>query len=302
MRQDQPVDLLHHPRRSLAPDRQGAAAQVRLDLIEGELFFPSLVIDQRGLLGRHLGRLEQVGDQSMSLASSRASGIVVRVFDYPHHPPSPVVATVAGVGVDLGQVGTVVEPAQRLEDRVALDPGQEVAAPLAGRADQLVAEEAAIPDQQHARPEIVEQRADHRRLAVAQRLDRQPADGMGAELAEGQQADLREGPVGASARRSAEGAGVLRRVGQVEHGAVEAHQSPAAIEGPDGLVGRHGVGRLEEELAEGRDAQASAGLSEGGVGGLGLITSRVKATPDLGDRIGGEEGHGDDEPDDGLGR
>ena len=136
---------------------------------------------------------------------------------------------------------------------------------------------------------------------MAQRLDRQAADGVRAQFAEGQQPDLGEGPLGAPGGGPAEGACVVRGVGQVERGAVEAHQPPAAVEGPDGLVGGHGAGGLEEQLPQRRDAEPAPGLGEGRVGGLGLVAGRMEPAPDLGDGVGGEQGHGDDQPDDGVG-
>jgi hypothetical protein len=301
VRQHQAIDLLHHPRRRLAPDRDRPAAQVGLDLIKGQLFFPPLVVDQRRFVRRHILRVGQVGDQPVPLARPGAVRVVVGILDHPHQEAAHVPATVGRTRVDLGQVRAVGQPADRPQDGVALDPRQQVGAPPDDCGDQFVAEEAAVPDQEHARPEVVQQRADHRRLAVAQRLDRQAADGVRAQLTEGQQPDLREGPLGPARRGAAEGACVVRGIGQIERGAVEAHQPPASVERPDRLVSGHGASGLKEQVPQGGDAEPAAGLGEGGVGRLGLVAGRVESAPGLGDRVGGEEGHGDDQPDDGIG-
>ena len=102
-------------------------------------------------------------------------------------------------------------------------------------------------------------------------------------------------------RRSAEGAGVLGSIGQVEDRSVDAHQPPASKERAHGLVGGHGPSGLVEQTPQGGDAETSSGLGEGGVGGFGVIATGVKSPPDLGDRIRGEERHGDDQPDDRVG-
>src|SRR5262249_19842567 len=58
----------------------------------------------------------------------------------------------------------------------------------------------------------------------------------------------------------------------------------------------------EGQLPERRDAEAAPGLGEGGVVGLGFVTRGVEPAPHLGDGVGGEQGHGDHPPDDGLRR
>ena len=57
-----------------------------LDLGEGELMLPTLVVDQRGLLGGHLLRGEQVGDQPVAFAHPGA----VRVVDLHDQPVAGV--------------------------------------------------------------------------------------------------------------------------------------------------------------------------------------------------------------------
>jgi hypothetical protein len=62
------------------------------------------------------------------------------------------------------------------------------------------------------------------------------------------------------------------------------------------------VGDLKEQPPQRRDAEPASGLGEGGVVGLAFVAGGVEPAPDLGDRVGGEEGHGNDQPDDRLGR
>ena len=171
------------------------------------------------------------------------------------------------------------------------------------RADQLVAEEAAVPDQQHARPEVVEQRADHRRLAVAERLDRQAADGVRAQLAEGQEPDLGEGPLGAAGRRAG------RRCGRwpgCRAGRAWCRRGPSAAS-----RGRRrptvwwvAMGRAvsRNSCRSGATPSRRRAWVKAESVGLGLVAAGVEPAPDLGDRVGGEQGHGDDQPDDRLGR
>src|SRR5947208_658418 len=82
---------------------------------------PSFMVNQRGLVRRQVVRVEQVRNQAMTFTGPWTIRIVVRVLDDPHHQSPPVVAAVAGIGVDLGQIGAVAQATQRLEDRVALD-------------------------------------------------------------------------------------------------------------------------------------------------------------------------------------
>jgi hypothetical protein len=111
--QHQAVNLLDHPRRCLAPDRHRPGAEVGLDFVKGEFFFPSLVIDQRRLVRRHIVGVGQVGDQPMSFARTRAVEIVVSVLDDPNPKAAHVAAAVGRAGLDLGQIGAVGEAMDR---------------------------------------------------------------------------------------------------------------------------------------------------------------------------------------------
>jgi hypothetical protein len=204
----------------------------------------------------------------MPLPDAGAIRVVVYVVDHPDIPPTRIASTIALGRVDPGQIGVIGQVAGRPEDGVIPGPRQEVGPASADPIDRVEVEEAAIPDQQHARADHREELTEHRGLAISDRLEGQAADRMIAQFAEGLQPDLGECGVGPGALGPAESAGVGRSVGQVECHAIDPHQAPAAVEGPLGLAGRHGPGDLEEELAKQCDPEPLAGLVKGGIVGL----------------------------------
>src|SRR6185312_2309844 len=121
-------------------------------------------------------------------------------------------------------------------------------APLYYRLDQFVAEESAIPDQEITWPEMIEYWSRHGDLAMADRLDRESADGVGAQFAQCKESDLGERSLRAAGRRPAESTGVLGCVRQVEDCAVDSHQPPAPIKRAGRLVGGNGSGCLIEQM------------------------------------------------------
>ena len=106
--------------------------------------------------------------------------------------PSRSFCRSAGAAVDLGQVRAVVQHPDRLEDQVRLDPGQQMRPPLAHLGDGLVAEEVAVPQQQHVLLEEPQQVVGHGDLAAGLRLDQEAPQHMAAGLAQGQDAGLGE--------------------------------------------------------------------------------------------------------------
>jgi hypothetical protein len=100
------------------------------------------------------------------------------------------------------------------------------------------------------------------------------------------------------ARRAEEGA-VVGGVGHLPDGAVQSQQPPAPVGGA-----RQGAGGAEEAAEQGAqraNAQALAGVGEGGRVGLGLVGQGVELLPDVGQALVAPQGGGDDEVDDVVG-
>jgi hypothetical protein len=102
---------------------------VGLDLVQRQLLFPPLVVDQRGLARRQVFRVGQVGDQPMPFTGTGAVGVLVGVLDDPDREAAQSAAAVGLAGVDLGQERAVGEASDRPRDGVTLDPREQVGAP-----------------------------------------------------------------------------------------------------------------------------------------------------------------------------
>ena len=132
--QQQAVQFLHDATGRLAPQHR-TFALMGLQFIDRELFLPPLVIAHDQGLGRVELLIQERRQQPMRLARAGAAGIIEGVLDDPHQDPVAVLLPVVAGAVDLRQVGAVVEHADRLEDQVLLDPGQQMRLPLADLGD-----------------------------------------------------------------------------------------------------------------------------------------------------------------------
>jgi hypothetical protein len=124
-------------------------------------------------------------------------------------------------------------------------------------------------------------------------------DGVGLHLAQGHQAELREGPRAMLVACRAEEGAVVGGVGHLPDGAIQGQQPPAPVGGA--RQGAGGADEAAEQGAQRADAQALAGVGEGGRVGLGLAGQRVELLPDVGQALVTPQGGGDDEIDDVMG-
>jgi len=110
----QPVDLLDHSRRRLAPQHRSFAL-VGLEFVNGQFLFPASMVKLHQRLGRVFLFVQQGRQQAVFLSGTGAFGIVEAVLDDPHWDAVPVVRAVAGVAVELGQVRAVAQASDRPE-------------------------------------------------------------------------------------------------------------------------------------------------------------------------------------------
>ncbi len=176
-----------------------------------------------------------------------------------------ILLTVVGRRVDLGQIRTIGQVSDRLEDQPTFHSRQDLGASRRHCFPEVIAEKPAVPKQEHLSSQMAEQSADHRLFAVGAGPGHEGEFDVGPQLNQTQLSDLGEGPVAARPSRGpAEGGGVGLRVGDVVDGPVKPHQAESAVERP----GRLGLGQrmndLLEEVANRGDAQALPGYTEAG--------------------------------------
>ena len=117
MAQRQRIDLLDHPRRSLAPHlrRLGRTPRVlvRLLLVEDLFLLPTLMIKNDQLFRRIDFFVQKIGNQHMLLAMADALRVVERVAEHADHDPVAVLLPVVRALVNLGQVRAIGQVAER---------------------------------------------------------------------------------------------------------------------------------------------------------------------------------------------
>lgn len=87
-----------------------------LELVERGLDLPALVVERRKLLGRGFGWIEKGGDEAIHLCTTLRNPLQP-VLNDAHHDATTIALAVLRRGVDLAQVGAVVE---------VLDAGKDV--------------------------------------------------------------------------------------------------------------------------------------------------------------------------------
>jgi hypothetical protein len=131
--------------------------------------------------------------------------------------------------VQGGQEGAVGEPRLARQAQVAPHPPQQVGAGDDRLLPERVAEELPVGQAQHAGPERRHCLMGQRRLAVRETAQAGAEQDVRAVLDQGHEAELREGARATAGLGAPEGGTVLRRVGHVEAGAVQADQPPLAV-------------------------------------------------------------------------
>src|SRR5262249_54225443 len=137
----------------------------------------------------------------------------------------------------------------------------------------------------------------HGDLAAGARLDQGSPQDVAAGLAQGQDAGLGERRGGAATAGATERPLVARGIGHVDNEAVEGHGPHPAVEG----ARRGGFPLQADDLlgqpSHGGDAQALAGLTEGGPPRRGAFAVGLEPFEDLAVAVATEQAQGDDEPD-----
>ena len=146
--QQQAVQLLHHAPGCLAPQHR-TLSLMSLQFINGLFLLPPFMVKDDQSRGRIELVVKQRRQQPMGLPRARATGIVECVLDDPHQDAVTILLPIGWAGVDLGQIRTIVQHSNRLENQVRFDPGQEMSPTLEHLADGLVTQEIAIPQQEH---------------------------------------------------------------------------------------------------------------------------------------------------------
>src|SRR5271157_3493890 len=166
--------------------------------------------------------------------------------------------------------GKVQQHPNRLENQVRFDTGQEMSPTLEHRADGLVTQEVAIPQQEHIFLEQPEQVMSHGDLATGLWLDQEAPQHMAAGFAKGQDAGLGKCGWGTAASGATERTVVGRGIGHINDESVERHGPHAAVEcagrswltlQTDDLIGQEpqrGDAETFARLAKGRSSWGSA--------------------------------------------
>src|SRR5437867_315757 len=294
--QEQAVDLLHHPCWRLAA-QHWTLALVRFQLVDCQLLFPSLVVQHYQPTGRMPPRVQQGGQQPVSLAGTATARIVQRVLNDPHHDPAPVVLTVPTRRIQLRQVRPITQPPQRFEHHVALDATEQVRSTLAHSSDQVVAQEAAVPEQQHVFCEKTQQITRHQHFATVARFHQRLPEYVRADLAKTQDAGLWKRPRCATAAWSAEGSHVGRRIGDVDNEAVHGHQSHTGVETMGCLRRPFEMDHFVGQQSQRRDADALPRLAQCRASGRAASAIALERAKHLTVRVPAEQSECDDEPD-----
>ena len=125
--QRQGVPFLPHAVGSFAAQVRGLPGAdrvlVSLLFVEHQLDPPAFVVACDQFAGRVLFGVEQVGQQAVFVAVSRALRIVGRVLDQPRDDPLSVLLAVVRRRRDLDQARAVVQAPDRHEDQIALNRG-----------------------------------------------------------------------------------------------------------------------------------------------------------------------------------
>ena len=112
-----------------------------------------------------------------------------------------------------------------------LDACQQLGLAAGHGLDVGIAEKAAIPHQEHVRAEIAASRYSRMITDSARRigLTKHFHENVGADLAQGQHAGLREGPRRPPALGATKDTDIVGCVGQVDYEAIEGHQSQVSM-------------------------------------------------------------------------
>ena len=164
----------------------------------------------------------------MHLLMSGPLRVIERVGNHPDHQAVAVFRARVTRRIDLRQVRAVGQLLERLQDQVFLHADEEFLAASVECFPVVVAEKAAVLQEQRIGRQAVPQFAGQGLFAVLPAADLQGQFHMGAQLDQARLADLRERPVAARPRGPRERRRVGRTVRRVIHRTIDANPTQAA--------------------------------------------------------------------------
>src|ERR1700733_7529783 len=107
VRHEEPIKLLPDQFRSLAAQDDLGTPQVRLQLVQSGLNFPSLVIERRQFLGRGKAGIEDGGDQAIDRLRSRY--ILQTILDHTDRNRLALIPAIRAGVINTTAVGAIGE-------------------------------------------------------------------------------------------------------------------------------------------------------------------------------------------------
>ena len=126
MHEHEPIQLLQGEIGEAAAQQQPLAGQRHLELGEGALALPPLVVERCQLRRGRRVRLEQRGDQTVQRLGIGHS--VQTVVDHADDEPAIIMPAMLGRGVEAAQIGAVGQALSAGQDLVGAHPPQEIGA------------------------------------------------------------------------------------------------------------------------------------------------------------------------------
>ncbi len=148
--QEHAIELLLDPLGGLRAQRVVTEALVRIDVVDGGLDLPALVIAQDQVHGPHRAGIEQGGDQPMQFAMPWSLRILKAVFDDAHQQGLALLFAGVIFGIEVGQIGAITELAQVAGHDRAGQPPQHMGPHRPDDLDQARRVKAPIQQHQHA--------------------------------------------------------------------------------------------------------------------------------------------------------
>jgi hypothetical protein len=273
-----------------------------LQLVDGKLVFPALMVEHDQFFGG-VGRcIQERRQQAMHLFLGRATGVVQGVFDDAHQDAVLILLAVVRRGVHLGQIRAIGQDLDGLEHQIAFDTGQQLGLALLDLLQRLVAEEIAVPQQQHALLQPAQQVIGHGDFANVDGLDQVAVQHVGAGFAQTEDAGLWVGTLGAAGLGLAKDTGVVGAVGNIDDEAIQSHQAQAVVKRTGRFGGAQQTDDRAGEITQDGHPQAVASLAEGAAAGRTAAAEALQVLVDLRERVGGEQSQTNDQPDNEPGR
>ncbi len=129
----------------------------------------------------------------------------------------------------MARIRAIGQDLDGLEHEIAFDTGQQLGVAVLDLLQCLVAEEIAVPQQQHALLQPAQQVIGHGDFANVDGLDQVAVQHVGAGFAQTEDAGLRVGTLGAAGLGLAKDTGVVGAVGDIDDEAIQSHQTQAVV-------------------------------------------------------------------------